>query len=99
MEVESPQDENFLFTYVWDNGLPNGPVQQVSPNTSTVYAVQGFDQAGCPTPVYNVGVNVLDALSADLTATDFLCSGQEAELDASASNGGSRNGLHLRLVV
>ena len=92
MEVESPQDDNFSFTYVWDNGLPNGPVQQVSPNTSTVYAVQGFDPAGCPTPVYNVGVNVLDALSADLTATDFLCSGQEAELDASASNGGSGTG-------
>lgn len=92
MEVESPQDDNFTFTYVWDNGLPNGPVQQVSPNTSTVYAVQGFDPAGCPTPVYNVGVNVLDALSADLTATDFLCSGQEAELDASASNGGSGTG-------
>ena len=92
MEVDSPQDDNFSFTYVWDNGLPNGPVQQVSPNLSTIYSVQGFDEFDCPTPVYPVIVNVLDALSADLTATDFLCSGQEAELDASASNGGSGTG-------
>ena len=81
-----------MWTYVWDNGLPNGPVQQVSPNTSTVYTVQGFDVNGCPTDEYQVGVNVLAPINADFVASDFLCSGEEAYLDASASNGGSGSG-------
>ena len=89
LEVSSAQDPLNVWTYVWDNGLPNGPVQQVSPNTSTVYTVQGFDVNGCPTDEYQVGVNVLSAINADLVASDFLCSGEEAYLDASASNGGS----------
>ena len=89
LQVSSPQDPLNVWTYVWDNGLPNGPVQQVTPNTSTVYTVQGFDVNGCPTDEYQVGVNVLSAINADLVASDFLCSGEEAYLDASASNGGS----------
>jgi gliding motility-associated-like protein len=89
LTVSSPQDPLNVWTYVWDNGLPNGPVQQVTPNTSTVYTVQGFDVNGCPTDEYQVGVNVLSAINADLVASDFLCSGEEAYLDASASNGGS----------
>lgn len=89
LTVSSSQDPLNVWTYVWDNGLPNGPVQQVSPNTSTVYTVQGFDVNGCPTDEYQVGVNVLSAINADLVASDFLCSGEEAYLDASASNGGS----------
>ena len=92
LEVGSDQDPLNVWTYVWDNGLPNGPVQQVSPNTSTVYTVQGFDVNGCPTDEYQVGVNVLAPINADLVASDFLCSGEEAYLDASASNGGSGSG-------
>ena len=92
LEVGSDQDPLNVWTYVWDNGLPNGPVQQVSPNTSTVYTVQGFDINGCPTDEYQVGVNVLAPINADLVASDFLCSGEEAYLDASASNGGSGSG-------
>ena len=89
LTVSSPQDPLNVWSYVWDNGLPNGPVQQVTPNTSTVYTVQGFDVNGCPTDEYQVGVNVLSAINADLVADGFLCSGEEAYLDASASNGGS----------
>ena len=92
LEVSSPQDPLNAWTYEWDNGLPNGPVQQVSPNTSTVYTVQGFDINGCPTSEYQVGVNVLAGINADLVASDFLCSGEEAFLDASATNGGSGSG-------
>ena len=92
LEVSSDQDPLNVWTYVWDNGLPNGPVQQVSPNTSTGYTVQGFDVNGCPTAEYAVGVNVLAPINADLVASDFLCSGEEAYLDASASNGGSGSG-------
>ena len=92
LEVSSDQDPLNVWTYVWDNGLPNGPLQQVSPSVSTGYTVQGFDVNGCPTPEYSVGVNVLSALNADLVASDFLCSGEEAYLDASASNGGSGSG-------
>ena len=87
LEVSSPQDPLNAWTYEWDNGLPNGPVQQVSPNTSTVYTVQGFDINGCPTSEYQVGVNVLAGINADLVASDFLCSGEEAFLDASATLG------------
>ena len=92
LEVSSDQDPLNVWTYVWDNGLPNGPLQQVSPSVSTGYTVQGFDVNGCPTPEYSVGVNVLSALNADLVASDFLCSGEEAYLDASASDGGSGSG-------
>jgi len=92
LTVSSPQDPLNIWTYQWGNGLPNGPVQQVSPNTSTVYTVQGFDQNGCPTDEYQIGVNVLSPINADLVASDFLCSGEEAYLDASASNGGSGTG-------
>ena len=92
LEVSSDQDPLNVWTYVWDNGLPNGPVQQVSPNVSTGYTVQAFDVNGCPTAEYAVGVNVLAPINADLVASDFLCSGEEAYLDASASNGGSGSG-------
>ena len=92
LEVDSDDDPLNVWTYEWDNGLPNGNAQQVSPNTSTVYTVQAFDVNGCPTPSYSVGVNVLDAINADLVADDFLCSGEEAFLDAGASNGGSGSG-------
>jgi gliding motility-associated-like protein len=92
LEVDSDDDPLNVWTYEWDNGLPNGNAQQVSPNTSTVYTVQAFDLNGCPTPSYSVGVNVLDAINADLVADDFLCSGEEAFLDAGASNGGSGSG-------
>ena len=92
LEVDSDDDPLNVWTYEWDNGLPNGNAQQVSPNTSTVYTVQAFDVNGCPTPSYSVGVNVLDAINADLVADDFLCSGEEAFLDAGASNGGSGAG-------
>jgi gliding motility-associated-like protein len=92
LTVSSPQDPLNIWTYQWNNGLPNGPVQQVSPNTSTVYTVQGFDPNGCPTDEYQVGVNVLSPINADLVGSDFLCSGEEAYLDASASNGGSGTG-------
>ena len=92
LEVSSDQDPLNVWTYVWDNGLPNGPVQQVSPNISTGYTVQGFDVNGCPTAEYAVGVNVLAPINAELVASDFLCSGEEAYLDASASNGGSGSG-------
>ena len=92
LEVDSDDDLLNVWTYEWDNGLPNGNAQQVSPNTSTVYTVQAFDVNGCPTPSYSVGVNVLDAINADLVADDFLCSGEEAFLDAGASNGGSGSG-------
>ena len=92
LEVSSDQDPLNVWTYVWDNGLPNGPVQQVSPNISTGYTVQGFDVNGCPTAEYAVGVNVLAPINAELVASDFLCSGEEAYLDASASSGGSGSG-------
>ena len=90
--VNSDDDPLNVWTYEWDNGLPNGNEQPVSPNTSTVYTVQAFDPNGCPTPSYSVGVSVLDAINADLVADDFLCSGEEAFLDAGASNGGSGAG-------
>ena len=94
LSVSSTQDPLNVWTYIWDNGLPNGPVQQVSPSTSTVYTVQGFDVNGCPTEEYQVGVNVLSAINADLVASDFLCPGEQAYLDASASNGGSGTGYN-----
>ena len=92
LEVSSDQDPLNLWTYVWDNGLPNGPQQQVSPTQSTGYTVEGFDLNGCPTGEYVVGVNVLSAINADLTAAPLICSGDEVNLDASSSNGGSGMG-------
>lgn len=92
LEVSSDQDPLNVWTYVWDNGLPNGNTQQVSPTVSTGYTVQAFDVNGCPTAQYPVGVNVLAPLNADLLAPDLLCSGEEAYLDAAASNGGSGMG-------
>ena len=96
LEVSSPQDPLNLWTYVWEASdgtpVPNGSVQYVSPETSTTYTVVGYDLIGCPTPPYTVGVSVLDGLNADLIASDYLCAGEDAFLDASASNGGSGSG-------
>ena len=92
LEVSSDQDPLNVWTYVWDNGLPNGPEQQVSPTQSTGYTVEGFDLNGCPTGEYVVGVNVLSAINADLIAPGLICSGEEVYLDAASSNGGSGMG-------
>ena len=34
-------------SYTWDNGLPDGPVQNVSPDIETTYTVTAVDAVGC----------------------------------------------------
>ena len=88
LEVSSPQDPLNAWTYEWDNGLPNGPVSRFPPTPPRCIRPRLRYQR-CPTSEYQVGVNVLAGINADLVASDFLCSGEEAFLDASATNGGS----------
>lgn len=99
LEGSSDQDPAGLWTYYWINGLtgdtastPDGSYV-ASPLSSTVYTVFAEDPNGCPTADELINVNVLGELTVDLSATEFICSGEEAQLDASGSFGGSGNGF------
>ncbi|MCO6479556.1 MAG: T9SS type A sorting domain-containing protein [Phaeodactylibacter sp.] len=74
------------YTFTWNQGLPNGPVQTVSPGSTTTYQATVADANGClasttvlvtvhPLPVANAGDD------------REICSGEQSLLQASASGG------------
>ncbi len=100
LEAWSDQDPADVWTYHWINSISGDTTSTVdgsfvaSPLSSTIYTVFATDPNGCPSDDEQINVNVLGELIADLQGTDFICSGEEAQLDASGSFGGSGSGYH-----
>ena len=100
LEAWSDQDPADVWTYHWINSISGDTTSTVdgsfvaSPLSSTIYTVFATDPNGCPSDDEQINVNVLGELIADLQGTDFICSGEEAQLDASGSFGGSGAGYH-----
>ncbi|HHZ94213.1 MAG TPA: PKD domain-containing protein [Flavobacteriales bacterium] len=98
LEAWSDQDPAEVWTYNWVNSLTGDTVTTVdgnfvaSPPSSTIYTVFATDPNGCPSEDETINVNVFGELLADLAGSEFICSGEEATLDASASFGGSGAG-------
>ena len=99
-ELEAWSDQDILnnWTYNWINSLTGDTITTAdgtfvaTPASSTIYTVFATDPNGCPSADETINVNVLSGLVADLQGTDFICSGEEAQLDASGSFGGSGTG-------
>lgn len=76
-------------TYTWDNGLPSGGSNQVSPEVTTTYTVTGEDANGCEADAtVTITVNQLPVLTID--ADDISCNGAgDGEATVSATGAGS----------
>ena len=100
LEAWSDQDPTEIWTYNWVNSLTGDTTSTadgtfvVSPPSSTIYTVFATDPNGCPSSDQLINVNVLGEIMADLQGSDYICSGEEATLDASASFGGSGSGYN-----
>lgn len=75
-------------TYIWDNGLPNGQTQNVSPVTSpTTYNVYAQDANGCFTNPLPITVTINPPLVVVAQSDQAICPGSSATITASASGG------------
>ncbi|MBL4577517.1 MAG: T9SS type A sorting domain-containing protein [Flavobacteriales bacterium] len=74
-------------TFLWNNGLGNGPSHVVSPTTTTFYQVVVVDGGGCTSDTGYINVLVLPPLNLILTGDDTLCQGDSTMLTGSASSG------------
>ena len=100
LEASSDQDPTESWTYNWVNSLTGDTTSTAdgtfvaSPLSSTIYTVFATDVNGCPSTDEVINVNVLGEIMPDLQGSDYICSGEEATLDASASFGGSGAGYN-----
>jgi gliding motility-associated-like protein len=100
LEAWSAQDPAEIWTYNWINSITGDTTSTAdgsfvaSPLSSTIYTVFATDPNGCPSEDEFINVNVLGELIADIQGTDYICSGEEAQLDASGSFGGSGANYH-----
>lgn len=75
------------YTYVWDNGLPNGASQTVTPSVTTTYNVTVTDSGGNCFATESVTVTVFPQPVADAGIDQSACQGQSVTFTASASSG------------
>ncbi len=100
LEASSDQDPTESWTYNWVNSITGDTTSTLdgtfvaSPPSSTIYTVFATDANGCPSTDEVINVNVLGEITPDLQGSDYICSGEEATLDASASFGGSGSGYN-----
>lgn len=74
-------------TLIWDNGLPNGSPQTVSPLTTTTYSVYAEDANGCSTNPVQITVTVNPPLQVNALSDQSICPGDVAVITANASGG------------
>lgn len=74
-------------TLIWDNGLPNGSPQTVSPLTTTTYSVYAEDANGCSTNPVQITVTVNPPLQVTALSDQSICPGEFASITANASGG------------
>lgn len=74
-------------TYVWSNGVPNGPgPHSVSPTTSTTYTVTGVSAQGCSTSSnITIVVENLPVANALYTPSTAICPNTPVVFDATTS--------------
>jgi gliding motility-associated-like protein len=75
---------NYVFNWT---GVGTGPVQIVSPTTSTIYDVTATDANGCISNTETVAINVTSLTAANLlvTPSTSICNGNNATLSATVS--------------
>ncbi len=72
--------------YTWNNGLPQGNQQTVSPSTTTVYSVQGFNASNC-SGTQSILIEVQQDPIVNITASDTeICEGESLSLSASGAD-------------
>ena len=86
--ASSPQDVAGTFTYLWNNSLPNGSTQNVTPGALTTYTVYTIDDAGCQSSEATMNVDYYDPLAVAVGTDLFVCSGATVPLDIVSSSGG-----------
>jgi gliding motility-associated-like protein len=74
-------------TLIWDNGLPNGSPQSVTPAATTTYNVYAQDANGCQTALQAITITLNPALSVIASADVNICPGSTANISANASGG------------
>lgn len=75
------------FLYNWNHSSSTDAVQIVNPNLMTTYTVQAVNEFGCLSPVEEIIVNVLPALSGTVAPDQSICPGFSTLLTAQASDG------------
>lgn len=75
---------NGNYTYHWSNGLGNSPTHNVSPASTTAFAVYVTDNNNCASTVLPITVTVNDINQAylNVTGTPFLCFGNTGTVNA-----------------
>jgi uncharacterized repeat protein (TIGR01451 family) len=76
-----------IYTFVWDNGLPNGQNLTVTPTTTTTYNVTITDTGGNCTATESVTVTIFPQPVVDAGIDQSACQGQSVTFTASASSG------------
>jgi len=72
-------------TYAWDNSLPAGATQSVSPSADVTYNVTGTDANGCKnTATASIVVNDIPVVAVSASKTT-ICAGETVELTASGA--------------
>ncbi|HLP11631.1 MAG TPA: T9SS type B sorting domain-containing protein [Flavobacteriales bacterium] len=76
-----------VITVDWDNGVPNGASQNVSPTVTTTYSVFATDGVGCTTNTDMVTINVNPPLAVIMSPNVTVCPGDTAVISATGSGG------------
>lgn len=74
-------------TLIWDQGLPVGSPQNVSPVVNTTYSVFAQDANGCFTPPQTITVTINPPLNVIALQDASICVGATANITANASGG------------
>jgi uncharacterized repeat protein (TIGR01451 family) len=75
------------YTYVWDNGLPTGASQTVTPSVTTTYNVTVTDSGGNCVATESVTVTVFPQPIVEAGVDQSACQGQSVTFTASANSG------------
>ncbi len=76
---------NLVYTYTWDNAIPDTSNYQVSPTYQTTYNVTVTDLNGCP--AYGSVTVSLHPPLAVTVSNDTICNGESTTLSASVTGG------------
>lgn len=76
-----------MYSYVWDNALPNQANHTVTPTGNTCYIVYVEDGMGCQSAPDTVCVGLYPPLIANASNSDSICPGDPIDIGANAMGG------------
>ena len=76
-----------VFTYNWSHAPSTAASQMVNPLASTNYTVQAENEFGCLSPIEDIDVSVLPALTGTVSPDQSICPGFSTLLTAEANDG------------